>query len=137
MWYVSGVKWLNPDLPRYNIKYAESTDGLHWERPGVTCIDFASPEENALARPCVMKEDGIYKMWYAYKGESYRIGYAESRDGFEWMRLDSEAGIDVSSTGWDSQMIEYAYVFNHKQKKIMLYNGNDYGKDGIGLAIAE
>jgi len=135
MWYVSGVEWVHKDLPRYNIKYAESEDGIHWERKGVVCLDFKSKNENALARPCVIKEDGIYKMWYSYKGESYRIGYAESEDGVTWARKDEEAGIDVSESGWDSQMIEYAFVFKHKDKKYMLYNGNDYGKEGIGLAI--
>ncbi|MEW6210176.1 MAG: hypothetical protein AB1631_17550 [Acidobacteriota bacterium] len=137
MWYVSGVEWVHPDLPRYNIKYAESMDGRHWNRPGIVCIDFASPHENALARPCVRKENGTYKMWFSYKGESYRIGYAESEDGIRWERLDRQAGIDVSDSGWDSEMIEYAYVFEHKGTKYMLYNGNDYGRAGIGLAIAE
>jgi hypothetical protein len=136
MWYVSGVEWVHRDLPRYNIKYAESRDGLHWKRPG-TCIDFASRHETSLARPCVIKEEGLYKMWFSYKGENYRIGYAESDDGLLWRRLDQEAGIDVSSSGWDSEMIEYTYVFTHKNAKYMLYNGNGYGYDGIGLAIAE
>ena len=137
MWYVSGVEWVHPDLPRYNIKYAESRDGLHWGRPGIVCIDFASPDENALARPCVCKEGGIYKMWFSHKGENYRIGYAESKDGIHWERLDDEAGIDVSPSGWDSEMIEYAYVFEHRGAKYMLYNGNNYGYGGIGLAILE
>ena len=48
----------------------------------------------------------------------------------------NEVGIDVSSSGWDSEMIEYAYVFNHKGRKYMLYNGNNYGYDGIGLAVS-
>jgi hypothetical protein len=137
MWYVSGVEWVHKDLPRYNIKYAESKDGLHWDRSGTVCIDFSSPGENALARPCVLKEDGIYKMWYSHKGESYRIGYAESGNGIDWVRLDREVGIDISSEGWDSEMIEYAYVFNHGDTKYMLYNGNDYGRYGVGLAVAE
>ncbi len=137
MWYVSGVEWVHKDLPRYNIKYAESRDGIHWERKGVVCLDFKSKNESALARPCVIKEDGFYKMWYSYKGESYRIGYAESEDGITWERKDEEAGIDVSESGWDSQMIEYSFIFKHKDKKYMLYNGNDYGKEGIGLAIME
>ncbi len=77
MWYVSGVEWVTPDLPRYNIKYAESRDGISWKRTGIVCIDFQSKNENALARPCVLKEEGIYKMWFSYKGEDYRIGYAE------------------------------------------------------------
>lgn len=137
MWYVSGVEWVNPDLPRYNIKYAESRDGISWKRTGIVCINFRSPKENALARPCVLKEDGIYKMWFAYKGTDYRIGYAESKDGISWNRRDSLAGIDVSKDGWDSQMIEYAYVFRHNNKKHMFYNGNDYGKGGIGYAVME
>jgi predicted GH43/DUF377 family glycosyl hydrolase len=137
MWYVSGVEWVDRDLPRYNIKYAESRDGINWDRRGVVCMDFKSHNENALARPCVIKEHGIYKMWYSYKGEDYRIGYAESKDGIIWERKDDEAGIDVSESGWDSEMIEYAFVFNHKEKKYMLYNGNNYGEEGIGYAIME
>ena len=138
MWYVSGVEWIHPDLPRYNIKYAESRDGVHWERNGVVCIDFASPEETALARPCVLKEGGVYRMWFSHKkiGGEYRIGYAESDDGIHWERDDRQAGIDVSPDGWDSQMVAYAYVFEHKGRKYMLYNGNDYGRGGAGLAVA-
>jgi hypothetical protein len=136
MWYVSGVGWAHPDLPRYNIKYAESTDGFHWEQSGTVCIDFASSNENALARPCVLKENDRYKMWYSYKGDAYRIGYAESADGLHWQRQDNDVGIDVSPSGWDSEMIEYAYVFLHKGIRYMLYNGNNYGQGGIGLAVA-
>lgn len=137
MWYVSGVGWVHKDLPRYNIKYAESRDGINWDRRGVVCIDFKAKDENALARPCVVKENDIYKMWYSYKGESYRIGYAESKDGTDWERKDDEAGIDVSESGWDSEMIEYAFVFEHKGRKYMLYNGNGYGQTGFGYAIME
>jgi len=134
MWYVSGVEWVNPDLPRYNIKYAYSKNGKAWRRDGQVCIDF-NEGENALARPCVIKDQGLYKMWFSYKGSAYRIGYAESIDGLNWERKDELVGIDVSETGWDSEMIEYSYVFEHKGAKYMLYNGNDYGKGGIGLAI--
>ncbi len=137
MWYPSGVVWLNPDLPRYNIKYAESRDGIYWEQEGKVCISFKSDKENAFGRPCVIKEDGIYKMWYSYRGESYRIGYAESKDGIKWARKDNEIEMDVSKSGWDSEMIEYAYVFKHKGRKYMLYNGNGYGKTGFGYAILE
>ncbi len=138
MWYVSGVKWINPDLPVYNIKHASSDDGVNWEQSGVVCIDNRD-DETSLARPCVLKEDGIYKMWYSYKykGNPYRIGYAESEDGIAWERKDDDAGIDVSESGWDSEMVEYAYVFNHKGEKYMLYNGNGYGKNGFGLAVLE
>jgi hypothetical protein len=138
MWYVSAINWeMVEGKPKHNylVKYAESTDGLNWHRTNRICIDFASEDEYALSRPFVLKEDGIYKMWYAYRGESYRIGYAESRDGLEWERKDSSVGIDVSEDGWDSEMIEYPFIFDHRQSRYMLYNGNDYGRTGIGLAV--
>jgi len=34
-----------------------------------------------------------------------------------------------------AESIEYAHVFDHKGSLYMLYNGNSYGKTGIGLAI--
>jgi hypothetical protein len=76
-------------------------------------------------------------MWYSFRGLSYRIGYAESDNGISWTRCDSLAGIDVSKSGWDSEMIEYPFVFDHKGERFMLYNGNGYGKTGFGIAVLE
>ena len=138
MWYVSGTKWeIENNKPKhyYHIKYAESSDGIRWDRKGVVCIDYKSTDEYAIARPCVVKKDGLYRMWYSYRGEAYKIGYAESEDGLSWIRKDEEAGIDVSESDWDSEMICYPYVWEHKGKMYMLYNGNGYGRTGIGLAI--
>jgi hypothetical protein len=137
MFYVSGHEWVHKDLPRYNIKTAYSADGKNWSRESRVCIDFNNSDENALARPYVIVEDGIWKMWFAHKGSAYRIGYAESTDGLNWERLDHLAGIDVSSSGFDSEMIEYAAIVRHNDRYFMFYNGNNYGFDGIGLAISE
>jgi hypothetical protein len=76
-------------------------------------------------------------MWYSTRGSAYRIGYAESGDGREWVRMDHRAGIGVSASGWDSEMIEYPFVFDHDGTRFMLYNGNGYGKAGFGLAVLE
>lgn len=146
MWYTSGTGWdvvgdedkWPPDVaPRYLIKYAESEDGLHWKRDGTVCLDFQSEEETAIARPCVRKEDEIYRMWYCYRGETYRIGYAESHDGIRWRREDRKAGIGVSDSGWDSEMIAYPYVFKDGQTYYMLYNGNRFGGTGFGYATLQ
>jgi len=139
MWYVSCEGWIHADLPKYNIKYAESDDGLTWRQPGNVCVDFKSDKETALARPCVLFEKGLYRMWYSYKDPAigYRMGYAESKDGLQWERLDELSGLDVSVSGWDSEMIQYPFVFDHKGKRYMLYNGNGYAVDGVGLAVLE
>jgi len=138
MWYGSNLAW-GPQVAdmRVVIKYAESADGVDWRRTGRICIGFASPDEYAFARPCIIREGGRYMMWYSYRGASYRIGYAESVDGLTWERQDHLAGIDVSDSGWDSEMIEYPFVFDHAGQRYLLYNGNGYGRTGFGLAVLE
>jgi hypothetical protein len=138
MWYVSGVDWTKTQdgvSHRYHIRYAESRDGIAWKRTGLVCITFAGPEETAFGRPCVLKDGTRYRMWYSYRGAAYRIGYAESHDGLKWERLDHLAGIDRSLSGWDAEMIEYPMVFSWRGRLGMLYNGNGYGKSGIGFAV--
>ncbi|RJO61836.1 hypothetical protein C4544_01745 [candidate division WS5 bacterium] len=136
MWYDSADEWTSNDLPKYNIKYAESTDGIHWQRAGLVSVDYMYPGESRVSRASIVKEDGLYKMWYCYAIGSggYKMGYAESEDGFKFRRMDDNAGIDISEKGWDSEMICYPYVFHHKGGKIMLYCGNGYGKTGFGYA---
>ena len=149
MWYLSATKWIkynNRNEPFYHIKYAESPDGINWIREGKIAINFKDEFECAIARPCVIKESSIYKMWYSYrnigdyrvdKTKSYRIGYAESYDGITWLRMDKEVAINVSEKGWDSTMIEYPYIYTYQNRKYMLYNGNEFGKTGFGYATLE
>jgi hypothetical protein len=138
MWYGSNLNWGNKQEDMAHvIKYAESANALDWKREGKIALNFKDESEYAMSRPCVIKENGIYKMWYSYRGKAYRIGYAESTDAINWTRKDEEAGIDVSKEGWDSETVEYPFVFDHKGKRYMIYNGNSYGKTGFGLAVLE
>jgi hypothetical protein len=139
MWYVSGTGWdRHQGRPRhwYHIKYAESGDGLHWERRGQVCIDYRDGE-HAIARPCVIRDGGLYRMWYCARGENYRLGYAESADGIAWKRKDDDAGLDPSASGWDSEMVAYPCIFDRDNMRYLLYNGNAYGATGFGYAVGE
>lgn len=136
MWYVSCVRWiLEQNVPKhyYHIRYAESNDGLSWTRDGTVSIDFRG-NEYALARPSVLRDDDCYRMWYPYRGNVYRIGYAESTDGVSWSRKDAEMAFGGDVAEWESQMQCYPYVFDYDGARYMLYNGNDYGRTGFGLA---
>ena len=141
MWYGTHLKWndlTKIDLFDHVIKYAESDDGIHWNKSNHIAINIDKVNgEYAISKPCVLKEDGIWKMWYSYRGVKYKIGYAESTNGIDWVRKDELVGITISQEGWDSESIEYPFVFKHKDKKYMLYNGNDYGKTGFGIAVWE
>ncbi|MFW2555635.1 hypothetical protein [Aliarcobacter butzleri] len=147
MWYLSNTKWVEYDgksEPFYHIKYAESDNGIDWKREGKVAIDYKDENECGIVRACVLKDNDTYKMWYSHrnlqnyrtnKNSSYRIGYAESKNGIDWTRKDNEVGIDVSENGWDSEMIEYPFVYDHKGKRYMIYNGNTFGKTGFGYAV--
>lgn len=136
MWYGSNLDWGNGEYPmNHVIKYATSPDGIKWDRQGIICIQGNGTSEYAFSRPSVVIEDGIFKMWYTFRGEKYRIGYAESQDGKKWIRKDKIVGIVPSERGFDSEEICYPMVFRHDRNLYMLYCGNGYGKTGFGLAI--
>jgi predicted GH43/DUF377 family glycosyl hydrolase len=140
MWYVAGGDWTavnGKSLPVYNLRYIESPDGKNWPREGAVCLDFAGPDEHAFGRPWVLKTAGGFRMFYSVrtKSKGYRLGYAESADGVRWRRKDEEVGIDVSPTGWDSEMIAYSSVVEHNDRTYLFYNGNNCGETGFGYAV--
>lgn len=143
-WYTSGNRWIDVNgkaEPVYTIRYACSNNGFDWVRDGKECMAQVS-EYEAFARPTVIKDRGLYRMWYNYRssfdyrnGEgSYRIGYAESSDARSWVRKDLEAGISCSESGWDSLMQCYPCVVENDDRLLMFYNGNGFGKSGLGYA---
>jgi hypothetical protein len=140
MWYVSGTGWEADDRAiqhRYHIKYAESEDGHVWEPTGRVCIDYADSAETSIARPCVIRDGDVYRMWFCARGVAYRLGYAESVDGLTWVRRDDLVELTPPADSWDSGMQAYPFVFDYSGERNMLYNGNGYGATGIGHAIFE
>jgi predicted GH43/DUF377 family glycosyl hydrolase len=142
MWYGSNLSWGREQHEMAHvIKYAESADGINWQRSGEVHIGLEHPGEYAISKPCVIRMDEGYRMFYSFRAseysDKYRIGTAWSSDGFAWKREDENAGITVSESGWDSESIEYPNVFRFRDKLYLLYNGNQYGKTGFGLAILE
>ncbi len=139
MWYGSTKTWDagNGEM-LHVINFASSADGHTWNREGLV-IPYELGIAQAFSRPTVLCDTkGNHGMWFSYRsgaGDLYRIGYALSKDGGKWKLALQDAGIDVSLDGWDSDMIEYPFVFNHKGQRYMLYNGNGYGKTGFGLAV--
>jgi hypothetical protein len=44
------------------------------------------------------------------------------------------AGLEVSQSGWDSEMVAYPHVFELNGRTHMFYCGNHFGKEGFGWA---
>ena len=151
MWYIHGVKWVRfresaaPDRI-YKIAHAMSHDGISWEKEGRQIVaDKLGPEE-CQALPTVIFFNNRYHMLFCYRqpdsfrnnrDRGYRIGYAFSDDLRCWRRNDDEAGIEVSEQGWDSDMLCYPCVFRCDDNVYLLYNGNEFGRYGFGIALLE
>ena len=137
MWYGSTISWSSENGEMIHvIKYATSKDGEIWDKHGIA-IPYELGVAQAFSRPSVIIDEKGYHMWYSYRdgtGKKYRIGYSHSSNGTNWTNKLDEVGIDVSNSGWDSEMLCYPFVFDHNGSRYMLYNGNNYGKDGFGLA---
>ncbi len=138
VWYVSCEKWKNADYPKYNIKFGNSKDGLKWIQTGKISINLKK-NERAVARPTVIYKDKKFHMWYCKENKvgTYSLGYGVSKNGINWKRFDNKVNIYKSKNGWDSKMITYPSVINHNNKYYMFFNGNDYGKNGFGVAVSQ
>ena len=150
MWYIYGTRWVNNEIEEtarvYKIGHAISNDGITWERDGTQLIEDKLNADECQALPTVIYLDRKYHMFFCYResigfrsnrNRSYRIGYAHSVDLVNWTRDDLNVGIDVSENSWDSDMICYPHVFHCNGEVYMLYNGNEFGRFGFGIAILE
>lgn len=146
--YIAGSKWKVVDgrpEPVYKIRLATSDDGIEWKRQGRNIIPNRIEDDEAQASPDIILSNGRYHMFFCYRFSSnyrckengYRIGYAWSDDLENWTRDDAKSGIDVSKSGWDSEMIAYPHVFELDGNIFMLYLGNGVGKEGFGLAVLD
>jgi predicted GH43/DUF377 family glycosyl hydrolase len=151
MWYIHGTKWVTrtegamPDRI-YKIAHASSVDGVNWEKEGRQIVSDKLNSEECQALPTVVQVDNRYHMFFCYREVSdfrtnrsrgYRIGYAFSDDLVKWTRDDENAGIELSESGWDSEMQCYPHVFTMDSDVYLLYNGNEFGRLGFGLAKLE
>lgn len=144
--YSAGLGWLKVDGKLehiYDIRHAASADGVEWRRTARPALPQSFAEE-ALTRPTILARDegGGWDMWFCHRGsrgfrgrgDAYRIGFARSSDLWDWRRDDNAAGITVSPSGFDSEMIAYPCVLRVGSRTLMFYNGNGFGFDGFAWA---
>lgn len=151
MWYIFGQRWIDTKdegaARVYKIAHAVSKDGINWiKEEGKQIIpDFLNIDE-CQALPTVVQHNDRYHMYFCYreatgfrkdKTRGYRLGYAYSDDLQNWVRDEKNCGIKFSDEGWDSDMMCYPHIFKMDDKVYLLYNGNEFGRHGFGLAELE
>jgi hypothetical protein len=148
MWYIHGQSWSKDPISgiperTYKIADAESEDGITWRKMNRSLITDRLGNNECQALPTVLCFDEKYHMLFCYrntfgfrdnKENSYRIGYASSKDLKSWNRDDELSGLSRSTDGWDAEMMCYPHIFRVGRNVHLLYNGNQFGRDGFGLA---
>ena len=141
MWYCGGGGWVQlngKEMPIYDLRYAESSDGVNWSSISSMAMPITGSDEHGFGRPWVVKRGPKdYQMFYSVRRRSlaaYRLGYAESTDGINWVRKDSKMGLDVTPGEFDSDAIMYSAVISVGDKTYCFYNGNNFGEKGFAIA---
>ena len=150
MWYIFGKEWErfvdeSPPDRVYKIAHASSDDGVIWEKDGGSqIIEDVLGSNECQALPTVVEVDGIFHMFFCYReahdfrnsaGRGYRIGHAWSDDLVTWVRDDTNPQLSAGDKGdWDESMQCYPHVFECDSRVFLLYNGNQFGKFGFGVA---
>ena len=151
MWYIYGTRWFKDAMEEapqrvYKIVHATSSDGISWTREGNPIISDVLNENECQALPTVIEHNNRYHMVFCFreatgfrkiKERGYRIGYAYSNDLNNWTRSDEEVGIHPTEGDWDSDMMCYPHIFHCDEKIYLLYNGNEFGRYGFGIAVLE
>jgi hypothetical protein len=152
MWYIFGTEWRRyaPAAPpdrTYKIGHAVSADGIRWTKEEARrIIPDRLGEDEAQALPSVCTIDGVHHLFFCYRQSSdfrtnaanaYRIGHARSTDLAQWTRDDDHPRLAPTPGGWDSDMQCYPHAFECDGEFYLLYNGNEFGRRGFGLARLE
>lgn len=136
MWYSAGENY-EPDV----ICYAESTDGIHWEKKTVPVLGKMQEhiyEQYKVGGCNVHKIDrNHFVMYYiGYQNvDVARICFAISADGRSWHRNFYNLLISPSENSWDAHATYKPSVVAFNDSLFLYYNGRKNAQEYIGLAL--
>jgi hypothetical protein len=147
-YYLSCREWRvfnDKPEPTYDIKIATSPNAIDWEPLSSIAVPLEGTE-GGISKASIIPYKDYFLMWYSIRMESdyrtnptnsYRIKCVKSNDLMHWEKMDN-FGLDIDPTShWDNIMVEYPHVVDFDHKLHLFYNGNGFGKTGIGHAIWE
>jgi hypothetical protein len=132
-------------IPQIGIAYAESKDGVHWEKPVdrllVAPRGFGvSPYEYIVSKPCVVRQKAGYTMWVNTFGTAYRVHRLVSSDGLSWNwtdRVGPDGELGVGPPGsFDDYQRSYPTVVCEGNELRCWFTGNGFGSTGMGYAVS-
>jgi predicted GH43/DUF377 family glycosyl hydrolase len=126
--------------PRKSIALTQSADGIHWSAPMIVLSPNSQTDwESDINRPVVVKNAGVYHMWYTGQSRGHSsIGYASSPDGKIWTR-QSDRPVLSPQESWEKAAAMCPHVLfdePSRQYRMWYSAGEQYEPDAIGYATS-
>ncbi len=121
------------------IGLATSSDGTSWtkylDNPVLTGEAGTWDGESEEHTPFVLKEDGIYKMWYeGGDGDVRQMGYATSTNGIDWSKYPGNPVVEAGPEGYDQETAGHGSVLKEAGVYELWYHAE--GDQGAIIARA-
>jgi len=139
MYYIGGGSFFTSRtgkrLPLYGLCRSYSKDGISWSGAETLMQPDAAAGEIGFGRPFLWHDcEGRVCLYISVRTETgYTLcSFPDSGDGFA--RDKAHHVVSVSDSGWDSEMTCFGAPYRAAGSEFLLYNGNQFGRTGFGVA---
>lgn len=142
-WYASFQETVTVNekpTPAYNLSTMLSKDGVEWpEEPQI--VFPVTSQIFGYGRSAIWREDGHYHGLFSvrYIRGGYRyMAHATSSDGIHWTELSADGlAFHPENTIDNQKQVCFPSLIRQKNRTLMFYNGDDFGRQGLRLAIRD
>ncbi|MEA3396262.1 MAG: Ig-like domain-containing protein, partial [Chloroflexota bacterium] len=112
MWF-DGINLLD----ERQVGLATSGDGISWTKYLTNPVLTGDPgewDESGEHAPFVLKEGGVYKMWYEGTNQDMvrQLGYATSTNGIDWHKYANNPVLEAGPEGYDQEAAAHGSLLN-------------------------
>lgn len=127
-------------VPSYDLEYLWSKDGLNWPDAQQTVFVHQPGKVTGYGRSAIWLNnsqmfEGLFPV-RNWDGSYTDILYSTSEDGVKWAPLSRDGMAFCAEMTCDGQKsVSFPSIIHQDGRKLMFYNGNDFGREGLRLAI--
>ncbi len=120
----------------FELKLASSQDMVNWNVSKSFSI-MPKEDEHYLSSPIFLKHQNRFLIAYSLKKDGrYSVRFTESSDLVAWSSIPNMSFLPEPDNDWEDEETCYPFLWtNDRNELCMFYNGNKYGRYGIGMAV--
>lgn len=139
IWYGTTITWDAGNGEMLHILKEGKIDLEGNFRKTKSTVPYILGHAQAFSRPAVLEVNGSRLLAYSFRGSAskYRIGFMWLNDYSSASQLNGIKSFEPSENSWENEMVEYPSFLTIENNIYMFYNGNEFGKTGVGVVLLE